>query len=108
MNFCLYVLKQVTCLIWAIMKKILIINARPHNQVGGMETYSKLLINLLISKGHEVFEISQNSCVNDIIINKNYNFIHHNYFNKTLKWKNKKIDFIFTYIKLTIAGFKDY
>ncbi|WP_033160238.1 hypothetical protein [Mycoplasmoides alvi] len=38
--------------------KILILNLKHHLNLGGVETYTKNLINLFLNEGHTVFEIN--------------------------------------------------
>ena len=41
------------------MKRILILNLKHHLENGGVETYTKQLINLLLSHNYKVFEINR-------------------------------------------------
>ena len=58
------------------MKRVLIVNPKPHIELGGVENYSLNLINILLKNNYKVFEISQmfkdKNKVNDIE--------HQNYF----------------------------
>ncbi|WP_033160223.1 glycosyltransferase family protein [Mycoplasmoides alvi] len=88
------------------MKKILIINSKPHFELGGMETYSKKLIQIFLDAGHEVYELSHIPSRNiQNVKNNKYHFIYHDYFNKS-KLNYKNYSFFIKYLKLTIIGFK--
>ncbi|WP_033160225.1 glycosyltransferase family protein [Mycoplasmoides alvi] len=74
------------------MKKILIINVKPHTEIGGIETYSKKLINLFLKQNFQVFELpcSFDNTWNEVDSsnsNDNYHLLTNTTFwNKT--WKN--------------------
>ncbi|WP_027124267.1 glycosyltransferase [Mycoplasmoides pirum] len=77
------------------MKNILIINKRNHTKIGGIETYCKELINILIKNNFKVFEFSENN-FDSKITKKNYVLIKNKIFNK-INFKNKLINnFLYT------------
>ncbi|WP_027124294.1 glycosyltransferase, partial [Mycoplasmoides pirum] len=77
------------------MKNILIINENIHIKIGGIETYSANLINILLKNNFKVFEFSlKNSSVSKV--EKNYVLIKNKIFNK-INFKNKLINnFLYT------------
>ncbi|WP_033160233.1 glycosyltransferase family protein [Mycoplasmoides alvi] len=83
------------------MNKILIINPKPHTELGGIESYTSKLIQIFLNNGYKVFELSQMPSEVCKIKNQHHNFyfINHPYYIKS-KLDYKKYNFLIRYIKL--------
>ncbi len=86
-------------------KKILIVNANPHWQIGGMETYTRHLIDAFLGAGHEVFELSQTPKEdrNDID-HPRFRYVHHD--NVQRFGLNESASFLSVYLKVYLIGRK--
>lgn len=86
-------------------KRLLILNYEHHSNLGGTERYTKNLIDVLIDKGHKVFEIDfhpfQKKYLNE---NKNYEHIDHKI--KMPKRNNRIINLPFIIFKFFWNTFK--
>ncbi|WP_033160227.1 glycosyltransferase family protein [Mycoplasmoides alvi] len=90
------------------MKKILIINPAHHSEIGGIETYSKHLINNLINNNYVVFEfIYKDYWEKSFNIKKNnYQLVEKPNFFKNLKVKNFNKPNALDLLKIYIGAYK--
>lgn len=86
-------------------KNILILSDRHHSNIGGTETYTKKIIEILTGKGHTIFEINFFKQKNDFINKrKNYENINHKIKFPPIKLKN--INLIFSIFKFMWSSVK--